>query len=167
MNKTPASIAIKREPAPPAGGTREMTWPFAALRSEIEQLFDDFDLADWRLPLGAEVPSYGDLRRRWHDPQREGVAGPSEAKLRALRTIAAEPRGSSARREAFRTMHRQLDADRRAARIAGPPVREEDPAAVAASREWAFPLHDPGSLQRLAEDARKAVFAAGVGHITR
>jgi HSP20 family protein len=51
MNKTPASIAIKREPAPPAGGTREMAWPFAALRSEIEQLFDDFDIADWRLPL--------------------------------------------------------------------------------------------------------------------
>jgi hypothetical protein len=123
--------------------------------------------ADWRLPLGAEVPSYGDLRRRWHDPQGEGVAGPSAAKLRALRTIAAEPRGSSARREAFRTMHRQLDADRRAARIAGPPVREEDPATVAASREWAFPLHDPGSLQRLAEDARKAVLASGVGHITR
>ncbi|MGA0174238.1 MAG: hypothetical protein ACO3NL_11445, partial [Phycisphaerales bacterium] len=123
--------------------------------------------ADWRLPFGAEVPSYGDLRRRWHDPQREDVAGPSEAKLRALRTIAAEPRGSSARREAFRTMHRQLDADRRAARIAGPPGREEEPAAVAASREWAFPLHDPGSMQRLAADARTAVFAAGVGHITR
>ncbi len=51
MNKTSASIAVQREPAPPAGGTREMAWPFAALRSEIEQLFDDFDLADWRLPL--------------------------------------------------------------------------------------------------------------------
>ncbi|MGA1393712.1 MAG: hypothetical protein ACO38W_11215 [Phycisphaerales bacterium] len=123
--------------------------------------------ADWRLPFGAEVPSYGDLRRRWHDPQREGVAGPSEAKLRALRTIAAEPRRSAARREAFRRMHRQLDTDRRAAGIAGPPGREEDPAAVAASREWAFPLHDPGSMQRLAADARTAVFAAGVGHITR
>lgn len=121
--------------------------------------------ADWRLPLGTDAPSRGDLRRRWHDPSTPEGAGPGESKSAMLAAIAAAPRGSAARREAFLAMHRQFDADRRAAGLARPRAREEDPAAVAASREWAFPLHDLDSLQRLGDEAKRAVRMAA-DHVT-
>ena len=56
-------------------------------------------------PLGED-----ERRRRWFDPDGEGR--PSAAKRALLERIAALPRGSPARREAWRRMHDELEAQR-------------------------------------------------------
>ena len=53
-------------------------------------------------------------------------------------------------------MHRQLDEDRRTCGTTAPPPRGDDDA-IAASREWAFPLYAPTAIDALRADAERVV----------
>jgi len=122
--------------------------------------------ADLRLPLADVGPSREALRRCWHDPgladRRDamgagGASGPSPSKAHDLEAIAAAPRGSASRREAFLAMHRRLALERRERDLAPPPVVGGDPAAIAARRDWAYPQHTAGTISSLAEACDRAV----------
>lgn len=80
----------------------------------------DVATATVRLPFepdaGPAPLGEGERRRRWFDPEGEGH-GPSAGKRALLQSVIALPRGSAARREAWRRMHEGL-ATLRAARAA-------------------------------------------------
>ena len=113
--------------------------------------------ADLRLPLGETADSNESLRRRWHDPLARDSSGPSETKSRLLQAIEAAPRGSAVRRAAYRAMHRDLETRLRQCGTPPPPPRGDDAAAIAASREWAFPLYAPTAIDALRADAERVV----------
>ena len=134
--------------------------------------------ADLRLPLGDIGPTREETRRRWHDPENAGgrdaigaggagelggtigwnrSSGPSPSKAHDLRAIAAAPRGSAARREAFLAMHRRLALQRRDRDLDPPPARGSDPVAIAGRRDWAYPLHAARTISSLAEACERAV----------
>ena len=113
--------------------------------------------ADLRLPLGETTASSDSLRRRWHDPLARDSSGPSETKSRLLQAIEAAPRGSASRRAAFRAMHRDLEIRREQRGTPPPPLRGDATAAVASSREWAFPLHAPNAIDALRAEAERVV----------
>jgi hypothetical protein len=130
--------------------------------------------ATLRLPLGAagSAGTVAEARRalrRWrHDPEAppdDRRPGPGPAKRALLAAIDAQPRGSAARRAAFHAMHGRLDEWRRGAaadldalearvRDAERDVRDR---AIAARRDWPFPLYSTGSIDALARE-----IAAGV-----
>lgn len=113
-----------------------------------------FDVASatMRLPFAAEegpAPlTAAERRRRWFDPEAAGPA-PSAWKREHLERLAALPRGSVARREAWQRMHAGLaaargrsDAEFRALgeRAAADRARAAE-AALRADRTWAAVLH--------------------------
>lgn len=116
--------------------------------------------ADLRLPLedGGEGPAAPSARCRWHDPFASGSPGPSEWKRSRLAALAALPRRSAARRAAFLAMQRELAEARREHALA-PPPRRPDAGAIAARRDWAFPLHPVAAIDGLAESASRRVAA--------
>ena len=117
--------------------------------------------ADLRLPLDGGGAAASPLpRRRWHDPFAGVRGGPSDWKQVRLAAIAAHPRRSAARRAAFLALQRDLAAIRQDQALASPP-RRPDPAAIAARRDWAFPLHPPAAIDRLAESAGRLAAAIG------
>lgn len=84
-------------------------------------------------------------------------SGPSAAKQALLDAIDREPRGSAARRRAFRTLHEALTVERSAnADLLDRLRREVDMArrglrslATARRRDWSFLLHDPETIRSL------------------
>jgi hypothetical protein len=113
--------------------------------------------ADLRLPIGSDAEPRERLRRRWHDPTWGGGSEPSPEKTDRLRSIAAAGPRSRDRREAFLEMHAELERLRALNAVAPPPARGDDPAAVAARRDWTFPLHSPEAISALVGDVRRAV----------
>ncbi|MCA9285488.1 MAG: hypothetical protein KDA22_09750 [Phycisphaerales bacterium] len=128
--------------------------------------------ADVRLPLpelAESKPSVAAarraLRRSWWDPEprRDGSACPGPRKQAALAAIAAAPRASSTRRQAFRAMHGMLEAVR--AEEQGRLRTLEDDLAmahrrarsmpVAQRRDWMFLLYEPQVLRDLREACRE------------
>jgi hypothetical protein len=127
--------------------------------------------ATLRLPLGSPEETI-DLdearsaaRHAWHDPERRGGRSPSASKGRLLERIAAAPRSTDERREAFFEMHRALAALRQAnpatlesaqarAAKAGRQAADER---IAQRRDWPFPLYPEEQIDRLAEEVRTAV----------
>lgn len=137
--------------------------------------------ADVRLPLsdspaaGAEVVVAADAalaasRRAWHDPEPE-EGGPGPVKRELLAAIAGAPRGSRRRREAFRSMHRELGTLRgvhvgrveRLQREARSLRRAARDASVAMRRDWSFVLHEPAVLRDMAAAIRQRVAETGRG----
>lgn len=110
--------------------------------------------ADLRLPVAAA--GRRPPRIAWHDPFPGSESGRSERKGEWLAQIAAMPRRSEARRLAYRAMQEAISIQRRARGLA-PPPRRPDSAAIAARRDWPFPLHPTASIDRLAEAADRFV----------
>jgi hypothetical protein len=114
--------------------------------------------ADLRLPLADAIAAPQSLRSAWHDPFPGSESGRSERKRRWLAEIDALPRRSEARRRAYRAMQEAI-SNRRRERGLAPPPRRPDAAAIAARRDWPFPLHPTASIDRLADAADRFVAA--------
>ena len=120
------------------------------------------------LPLpGGEAPSTGDVavaswraHRARHDPALLGDHAAAAEKSALLDRIAAAPRRSAARREAFLQMHAALERSRHAHADAMHRFDEDAARAralagnadILADRTWAFPLYPPSMLERLRDE---------------
>lgn len=112
--------------------------------------------ADLRLPLAEAGAATPPPRSPWHDPFPGSERGRSERKSEWLAQIEGLPRRSAARRIAYRAMQQAISLERRVRGLA-PPPRRPDAAAIAARRDWPFPLHPTASIDRLAESADRLV----------
>ncbi|MFK7959981.1 MAG: hypothetical protein AB8G96_05590 [Phycisphaerales bacterium] len=143
--------------------------------------------ADLRLPGAGRGPSLAErdarvaeAHRVWHDPEADDLDGrrivpertdrrrgasshpperrPGPTKRELLAEIDRLPRGSRARRSAYRLMHDQLASLRgvhvgrveSAVRRARAAVRGWEDARILARRDWPAIVHPPASLERLA-----------------
>ncbi len=131
--------------------------------------------ADVRLPLSQDeesidlVSAIGAARRAWHDPDLlndpKPRSGPSRTKEKLIREIEAMPRSSPLRRAKFLEMHDQLAQMRqsRAADLRAAQMRAEDgrrragDQAVAAKRDWTFPLYPTETIDELARTIGQTV----------
>jgi len=95
------------------------------------------------------------VRRQAHDPGSGGGGGPSEEKMKLLQAVNRAPRGSAARAEAFAALQAWRAAPE------GQAVATES-LAVAARRDWAFPLYPVAAMEQLAREIRRGVTATGV-----
>lgn len=124
--------------------------------------------ADMRLPLEFDAPdptvTRRTLRRAWHDPSAFGDEEASSWKQGAVREIESLPRGSTARRNAYYSMHRMLETVRSdhpelMRRLVSESIlawRAHEARDVMRARDWAFVLHGDEDRASL----RDAVHAA-------
>ncbi|MCA9295644.1 MAG: hypothetical protein KC983_03985 [Phycisphaerales bacterium] len=142
------------EPAPIAVATATVRHPLP----ERDMTVDDVDARR------------RDVRRVWHNPERPPADTSIGPRKRAgLDRLATLPRNSSARRQAYFDLHRELDAlrDEHADRVsavqntARDAERAVEGLRIAQRRSWAFPLYPTEKLDELARDVR-ARYASGV-----
>ncbi|MHC5114768.1 MAG: hypothetical protein ACYTGP_10105 [Planctomycetota bacterium] len=131
--------------------------------------------ASLRLPLDdADAPApdvaaaTAEARRIWHDPEpdrRPDAPGPGPIKRDLLRAVAEASRGSASRRQAFFSMHRQLETLRGThaghvelwQRRAADARRAEADAAIARRRDWPFALYPREAIDELVAAVRGEV----------
>lgn len=123
---------------------------------------------------GDQVRLVAGAHRIWHDPEPSlapasvAGAGPGPVKRELLAEVDRRPRGSAARRRAYRMMHRQLEALRglHAGRVESARRRARHAStarvrlALASRRDWFAGLVAPERVSAMADAVRERVPAA-------